>query len=123
MYTRVPSGRMPRGMRVPENYSGNAFRAYEPPPTPPPPRETPKPDEPDLPDVPPQNAESAPADLPKAEEPSTAVAKQAPFGLHLPFAGLHLGFEELLLIGIILMIAQEGKNDDVIWLLLLLLFL
>ncbi len=26
MYTRIPSGRYPRGMRVPENYGGNAFR-------------------------------------------------------------------------------------------------
>ena len=120
MYTRVPSGRMPRGMRVPENYSGNAFRPHEmPPPPTPPPQEPPQKDlqpseAPPLPEAPP--AEAPPAEAPPPEKPTL-------LGLRLPFSGFHLGVEELLLIGLILMIAQEGENDEIIWLLLLLLFI
>ncbi len=135
MYTRVPSGRMPRGMRVPENYSGNAFRSSEStPPTTAPPRK-------EIPLASPMPAPEPPTELPVLEMPpqeeTTAAptddmpvhATPSPFGLRLPFqglfrsSGLHIGFEELLLIGLILMISQEGKNDDLIWLLLLLLFI
>ena len=134
MYTRVPSGRMPRGMRVPENYAGNAFRAYEPsPPRPvsfpiPPQEEAPPPIE-EI--TPPPTADNAPQEADgAAEAPHTPVsASPSPLGLRLPFqglfrsSGLHIGIEELLLIGLILMISQEGKNDDLIWLLILLLLI
>ena len=129
MYTRVPSGRMPRGMHVPENYSGNAFRPPQSMPrTPEPPKEPLSKEEssrplPPLPEVPPPDAtDNEPAST-ATNEAITPVGKSFPFGLRLPFQGLHIGFEELLLIGLILMISQEGKNDDLVWLLLLLLFI
>ena len=134
MYTRVPSGRMPRGMRVPENYAGNAFRSYDPaPPRPvplpiPPQEEAPPPIEeiapPPMADHTPQEADGA------ADAPHTPVSSSPSlFGLRLPFqglfcsSGLHIGIEELLLIGLILMISQEGKHDDLIRLLILLLLI
>ena len=158
MYTRVPSGRIPRGMRVPENYSGNAFR---PPSAPKKSTENSAPDtrpsepreEPLSPSFPKSlsdevprmtNAPEHPIDeeaRKEAQEPQTdasqpnesatqSMARSAPFGLRLPFfsghsssAGLSIGIEELLLIGLILLISQEGKNDDLVWLLLLLLFI
>ncbi len=137
MYTRVPSGRMPRGMRVPENYSGNAFRTLE---APPPPREKipeppivfPEPTEEEKEAVEVEEAPPSPvANASTASEPSdvSVGAKPSLFGLRLPFqglfrsSGLHIGFEELLLIGLILMISQEGKNDDLVWLLILLLLI
>ena len=137
MYTRVPSGRMPRGMRVPENYAGNAFRPLPhepqerraPTASPPPPRD----------DAPPSNRmpedkiqQEAPLSDPpiKTEPPSEPVAaKPSPLAHKLPFrlpslgTGLSIGFEELLLLGIILLVSQEGKNDELILLLILLLFI
>ena len=137
MYTRVPSGRMPRGMRVPENYSGNAFRTLE---APPPPREKiheppivfPEPPKEEKEEVEVEEAPHSPvADVAASNEPSdiSVGAKPSLFGLRLTFlglfhsSGLHIGLEELLLIGLILMISQEGKNDDLVWLLILLLLI
>jgi hypothetical protein len=127
---------MPRGMRVPENYSGSAFRTLE---APPPPREkTPDHEPPIVFSEPPreeiavEESPPAPVSEPSAStEPSdvSVAAKPSLFGLRLPFqglfrsSGLHIGFEELLLIGLILMISQEGKNDDLVWLLILLLLI
>ncbi len=152
MYTRVPSGRMPRGMRVPENYAGNAFRPlpHEPPyekrapivphapldDVPPPPeptaplaREEEAVQEPPQRDLPPE-ADLPPEPHPDADPPDAPVgAKPSSLGFKLPFrlpsfgTGLSIGFEELLLLGIILLISQEGKNDDLILLLILLLFI
>lgn len=151
MYTRVPSGQIPRGMRVPENYAGNAFRPL--------PHEKPMASAPHVPNhnapplektshtAPPdslpettfereaQEAELSSAPEPPAassptSEPTVAVdAKPSALGLKLPFrlpswgTGLSIGFEELLLLGMILLISQEGKNDDLILLLILLLFI
>ena len=137
---------MPRGMRVPENYSGNAFRqapheiSGEPPirnnPRMPAPERIVDPisSESESLAEPMEDVQSEPQDLPTeappTAEPATPVGGKAlPFGLRLPFQGLFrgsgisIGFEELLLIGLILLISQEGKNDDLVWLLLLLLFI
>ena len=144
MYTRVPSGRMPRGMRVPENYAGNAFRPlpYEPPhekrmpiepraphfDAPPPPDPIDTVDELAREEEPPQKEHT---DLPPEPQADTVAvgAKPSSLGWRLPFrlpsfgTGLSIGFEELLLLGLILLISQEGKNDDLILLLILLLFI
>lgn len=156
MYTRVPSGRMPRGMRVPENYGGNAFRSpsvppaygersFREPPSPPPkedPIPPPFPDEAlpqegsvedttheeDAPSPPQEEIQNTERDTDEASVPTGS--KTSPFGLRLPFLqgrsqglSLSIGFEELLLIGLILLISQDGKNDDLVWLLLLLLLI
>jgi len=129
MYTRVPSGRMPRGMHVPGNYSGNAFRPPQSVPrTPEPPKEPPPKEEspqtlPPLPEAPPPDVTDNTPSRTDSDEATAHVGRSFPFGLRLPLQGLHIGFEELLLIGLILMISQEGKNDDLVWLLLLLLFI
>ena len=125
MYTRIPSGRYPRGMRVPENYGGNAFR----------PLPNGMPDEAEPPQAPvTEISEQAPAnnDLPlstpdaPSEAPSESHVPAGRFSLGLPFLhrdGMGIGFEELLLVGLIFLVAQEGKNDDLVWLLLLLLLI
>ncbi len=126
MYTRIPSGRFPRGMRVPENYSGNAFRGIPPEQEMPPSKES----EPPAPPPEVENVREEIGDNPPSEpsEPHVPVGHTSPpFGLHLPFKlfshGDGIGFEELLLIGLILLISQEGKNDDLVLLLILLLFI
>ena len=120
MYTRPPAGRFPRSMRIPENYGGSAFRPIvgeaddmraatvpDEPPSPPPPS---LPDEPSM-----QEAPSKEATVPTGR-----------FSLGLPFLrrdGTGIGFEELLLIGLALLIAEDGAHDDLVWLLLLLLLI
>lgn len=131
MYTRVPSGQLPRGMRVPENYAGNAFRHLpaeeatpidEPKET----RETISPATEAAETLPVRNEEKKES----ADEPHVPVGgKPFPFSLRLPFfgsgqgKGLTIGTEELLLLGLILLISQEDGNSDLILLLILLLFI
>ena len=126
MYTRIPSGRYPRGMRVPENYGGNAFRSL--------PNESaneegvPKPPVTESIEQAPIRRDSPPPS-PDTTPPEAASAPHAPagrFSLGLPFLrrdGIGIGLEELLLVGLIFLVAQEGKNDDLVWLLLLLLLI
>lgn len=137
MYTRSPQGRFPRDMRVPRNYAGNAFR---------PPLSEQDRGEPIFI----ENTEDA-DNLSAAEEQKTSLeeqsneskeaekkdekkdAKQAglfsfpkfDLGLSKLFSrgGINIGFEELLILGLILLIASEGKGDDLILLLILLLFI
>ena len=128
MYARQgPQGRFPRNLHVPQNYSGNAFR-----------KEEPVIDEPS--DV---EAEEA---LPIQEEPSISTEAPSenaspdnvatvgrPFpspGFKLDLGrffkgkrGLGIGFEEILIIGLIFLVAQGDSADDLIFLLLLLLFI
>ncbi len=140
MYARSPQGRFPRDLRVPKNYAGNAFRASlaE--------NETKEPIFID------ENTDEHQATIQEAvteetketlkeETTDTKEAEQTEekretrqtglfsfpkldIGLGKLFSrgGLSLGFEELLLIGLILLIASEGKGDDLILLLILLLF-
>lgn len=137
MYTRSPQGRFPRDMRVPKNYAGNAFR---------PPLSEQEREEPIFI----ENTDDA-ENLSAAEEQKTSLeeqsnenkeaekkdekkdAKQAglfsfpkfDLGLSKLFSrgGINIGFEELLILGLILLIASEGKGDDLILLLILLLFI
>ena len=142
MYTRSGQGRFPRDLRVPKNYAGNAFR---------PPLSEKEQAEPifidesfeetaemqelpskeinetketkkmsDVNDTPDDHEE-------KSEAKQTGLFSFPKFdiGLGKLFSrgGINIGFEELLLLGLILIIASEGKGDDLILLLILLLFI
>lgn len=137
MYTRSPQGRFPRDMRVPKNYAGNAFR---------PPLSEQERGEPIFI----ENTDDA-ENLSTAEEQKNSLEKQSneskeaekkdekkdakqaglfsfpkfDLGLSKLFSrgGINIGFEELLILGLILLIASEGKGDDLILLLILLLFI
>ena len=137
MFTRSPQGRFPRDMRVPKNYAGNAFR---------PPLSEQERGEPIFIENT-DNTEELSAD----EEQTVSLGEQAneskesekkdekkeakqaglfsfpkfDLGLGKLFSrgGINIGFEELLILGIILLIASEGKGDDLILLLILLLFI
>ena len=140
MYTRSPQGRFPRDLRVPRNYAGNAFRA--------PLSEQDKnpifiDEESNEYDIQDQQISSQEKQDDSIEETSVDIknepqtekseAKQAglfslpkfDLGLGKLFSkgGLNIGFEELLILGLILLIASEGKGDDLILLLILLLFI
>ena len=141
MYARqISDGRLTRGVNVPRNYSGNAFRASEM-----------KSEEQmleiskeskiseitegeerqeRLSDLPDEGAQET-----KAEE--TENSPSAPVGRLLGAPGfrldmsrflkrgnsLGLGFEEFLIIGLIFLISGGEQKDDLIFLLLLLLFI
>lgn len=144
MYTRSPQGRFPRDMRVPRNYAGNAFR---------PPLSEQDRGEPifieNTDDA--ENLSTAEEQKESSEELKSTTSEKAPenkntekkeekqtskqtglfsfpkfdLGLSKFFSrgGINIGFEELLILGLILLIASEGKGDDLILLLILLLFI
>ncbi|MBQ7383482.1 MAG: hypothetical protein IJV72_01675 [Clostridia bacterium] len=133
MYSRYPNYRFSGGVRVPDNYSGNAFK----------------------PESQNQNVEAeavkaerleAVAEQIGAAEAVEPIKEKAPegegtesvsafkaekskfrfpsfnFNVGKLFSG-GFGFEELLIIGLILLISQNGADDDIILLLALLLFI
>lgn len=129
MYSRYPNYRFAGGVRVPENYSGNAFKAAE-----------------IKEDPPAAKAEYAAAHLgevdatqesragEKLEQARAADASGAELpalkGFKAPalkfnvgklFSG-NVGFEELLIIGLILLMSQSESDDGIILLLIILLF-
>lgn len=125
MYARQgPQGRFPRGMHIPQNYSGNAFRSNEK-------------EENDTKSINEneENIEEAKEDItpkddsePKGESiPAGQLIRSPGFKLdlgrffHSERGGI--GFEELLIIGLIFLISQGESSDDLIFLLLLLLFI
>lgn len=144
MYTRSPQGRFPRDMRVPKNYAGNAFR---------PPLSEQERIEPifieNTDDT--EDLSVAKEQKESSEEIKSTLSEQVPenkntkkneekqterqsglfsfpkfdLGLSKLFTrgGINIGFEELLILGLILLIASEGKGDDLILLLILLLFI
>lgn len=133
MYSRYP-GRLDRPVQLPEHYSGCAFSAsapsriptdlppisvpYTPVPSPEPPDETdPPPSPPPLPpspDTPPEHKKGATPDaLPEG--------LRALFGGRLPAFPGGMTFDELLLLGLILLLAHsEQQSDIILWLALLL---
>ena len=126
MYARQSP--LPRPLRLPRNYSGNAFSAEEIPTTGTAPTQEENPPMP----------ESTPSEVPTAEAPPEEAATRASpaaklfptpgFKLDLgrffgKERGLGIGFEELLIIGMILLISGNDKGDDLLLLLLLLLFI
>lgn len=116
MYSRF-SRNGDRAIRIPEHYSGCAFSEIAA--SAPPPREEPLPP----PSAPAHTAEShgekqAP---PKEADRPALLPLSLSIGNHLPFLGGSLGSEELLLIGLILLLARsEQDNDLILWLVLLL---
>ena len=141
MYTRSPQGRFPRDMRVPKNYAGNAFRL----PTSEQGRADPifidntedlsvteeqKVSSEDIKiadtDGQTENKEAdEKGEVPKAKQAGLFSFPKFDLGLGKLFSrgGINIGFEELLILGLILLIASEGKGDDLILLLILLLFI
>jgi hypothetical protein len=138
MYTRSPQGRFPRDLRVPRNYAGNAFR----PPLSEKENETPIFIDEDINEYEEQEQKSDSIMETSAAETTEEVADKKEekgetkqtglfsfpkfdLGLGKLFSrgGINIGFEELLILGLILLIASEGKGDDLILLLILLLFI
>ena len=119
MYSRYPNYRFGGGIKIPENYSGNAFAASE----------VTKEEER-------EELEETAGELEKAPLPSATDAESAsvsltehkrrsPFGFNFNLGRLFsggFGFEELLLIALILLVSQNDTGDDLILFLALLLF-
>ncbi len=104
MYARPP--RRPPNVRVPENYSGCAFS------------------EPLAPDLPPRYVDVAkptPELPPPREEKPMPPPPILPVGHGLPLSE-GLSFDQLLLLGLILLLMREGGESDAVLSLALLLF-
>ena len=121
MYSRPPMGRFPKGMRVPENYSGNAFNTAKS-----------IDNEATLSDEQEQVIDAAEpqATIPtpiatKSEAPKENISRPT-FKLDIGrfFSGnKSFGMEEFLIIALILLLAQNDTNDDTLIFLILLLFI
>ncbi len=104
MYSRSPN-RPPRPTKLPENYSGNAFRKAPPPET----VDRPRPVDPPPPPMPPMVL------LPKPPHPERPSHGQPGSILD------NIQFEEALLIGLILLLAGSDQSSDLTMMLALLL--
>lgn len=131
MYSRYPNYRFSGGVRVPENYSGNAFSSAE---------EEQKEISVSEASAEPESAQevtAAPDTSPvddsedkEKEEEAREVFRPNKKGIRFPGFGFDIGrifsgrfgFEELLIIALILLISQNGTDDDIILMLALLLF-
>ena len=127
MYSRSSVGREDGTFRIPDGYRGNAFSPI----APPPPAEI-------EPPIPPSAKEESPLDkdetedeeiLPVSAPPKTEPKPPSPLAALLPpkpsgAKGLlgDIGLEELLILGVILLVSQSETDDDVLLFLLLLLF-
>ena len=125
MYTRYPNYRFGSKIRLPENYSGNAFAS----------KESEELDASDTEDF----VEDVAADTVSSDEPErkeaaseeVAVMGREEKRIKLPSFKLDVGklfsggfgFEELLIIALILLISSGDNDDDTILLLALLLFI
>ena len=126
MYARQPpQGRFPRPIQLPSNYSGNAF-STEPPDLNEPSEEDSIQDTEKVT----KTNESQSATIHNSEEPALPTGKlfSSP-GFRLDLGrlfrsdrGTGIGMEDLLLIGLVLLISQGETKDDLLLLLLLLLF-
>lgn len=106
MYSRFPKN-SDRPIRLPEHYSGCAFTECEEKETPPP-----------LPisQEPPHEDKKTPMEAPRLPLGVASIFTRA-----LPFSSGGLNFEELLLIGLIILLARtEQESDVILWLALLL---
>ena len=120
MYYRSQGYRYPSSMRVPINYGGNAFSDAEP---------TDAAEEPSKD----QSISDVSADLitdtPDSAEQSESDEKSAPassllgnLGSGSLFGG-RIGSEELLILALVFLLSDTDADSDIIWLLLLLLFI
>lgn len=124
MYARQPQSerydRDSRGLRVPGNYSGNAFRDYQ--------RDMHAADE-DNDKIAADNTSDSAEDEATAKASSTSdydkgSQKSVPVGLgRLMGGGGGIGLEELLILGLVFLISQNDEKDDLAFLLLMLLFI
>ena len=128
MYARQPpEGHFSRTVRVPRNYSGNAFRNEEPP------KQQNDPDK--IQPMSEASVESAQALSDDPVLPGQETTPSAPVGKSILSPGFRLdlgrflhrdkggfGFEELLIVGLIFLLSQSETKDDLVFLLLLLLF-
>ena len=121
MYSRPPMGRFPKGMRVPENYSGNAFNTAKS-----------IDNEATLSDEQEQVIDAAepqatiPTPIPTESEAPKENISRPTFKLDIGrfFSGnKSFGMEEFLIIALILLLAQNDTNDDTLIFLILLLFI
>ena len=135
MYSRYP-GRPDRPIQLPEHYSGCAFSASAPnrmPPEPPPisvpytPAPIPEPQahvsQPPPPSPPPTDPEPEAPPEPRKEKLPNVLPEglRALFGGKLPAFPGGMTFDELLLLGLILLLAHsEQQSDIILWLALLL---
>ena len=120
MYSRYPNYRFSSGVKLPENYSGNAFKTSD------------GGEAEGVREVAEEISVEKEIEREVAEDESVPAVKVGSKGLHFPgfkfdigriFSG-GFGFEEILIIGLILLISQNGKgDDDIILLLALLLFI
>ena len=121
MYSRYPNYRF-GGIKIPENYSGNAFSE-------PPSEEIEQSAEQVAPEEPTALASAPEARAPDTDESVSASLtrqkRRLPFGFNFNLGRLFsggFGFEELLLIALILLVSQNDSGDDLILFLALLLF-
>ena len=111
-YYRSQGYRYPQEIRIPSNYGGSAFSSEE------------------APSRPENNVIEAVAEETElqSEEQEVKSSKDAPASLFKGFnpsslLGGRIGTEELLILAVILLIADSDGSGDIIWLLLLLLFI
>ena len=110
MYVRQQGTPYRQRVRLPENYSGNAFRE----------------EQIEEKQDPPLNAESAHADIEaRSAETAALLPKKQEEALSADsiLGKLSSGSEELLLLALILLLSDSKSNDDLILFLLLLLFI
>ncbi len=130
MYIR-PQSEDSGTIRIPDNYSGNAFPGDAL--TPSSPIELPTEGQPPVTkDTIPENEETHPVILHTEEMPKEApvMKKASPFSSLLPpkTKGTHggllgdIGIEEILIIGVLILLSQSETDDDILLLLVLLLF-
>ena len=106
MYVRSDGGRkLPKDISIPQNYSGNAFISKDPPQ-----EET-------------EEVLSTDTATPEASEPENVEALAPIREEKKGFLSGFAGNEDLLLLGLILLLSQEGFDDDILPIILLILFL
>ncbi|MBQ8849698.1 MAG: hypothetical protein IJ011_05140 [Clostridia bacterium] len=121
MYARqTASGRSARGMNIPANYSGNAFASD----TDEAIQNAPEYSEHDIPSV--NEEDTAEVSEPvSAKEIKENEKRTESAGLFQFFGGSSggIGLEELLILGLVILISQNDTKDDLAFLLLILLFI
>ena len=126
MYSKYANYRFPSKVRLPENYSGNAFSSRE--------ENAPKKEtEPQTEAETIINQEEIPTKTESEahEEKEVSLLSRSDKKLKLPFINFNvgklfsggLGFEELLIIALILLLSEGDNDDGMILVLLLLLFI